>query len=75
MYAKKIEIWSRLKNFKSKIGFLLKGMFKWTRVLIYTCMDSPEAVKGTCNQQRLRSDCTNVQADLSFVQADLSLQS
>ena len=37
--------------------------------LVYPSLDStkavsPEAVKGTCNQQRLWSDCTDVHADL-----------
>ena len=39
------------------------------RILIkifYPSLDSPEAVEGTCNQKRLWSDCTYVQADLSL---------
>ena len=35
------------------------------RVLVYPSLDSPEAVKGTCDQRRLRSDCADAQADLS----------
>ena len=37
-----------------------------TRVLIYPSLDSLEAVKGTCDQRRLWSDCTHAQADLSL---------
>ena len=36
-----------------------------TRVLVYPSLDSLEA-EGTCNQQRLRSDCADAQADLSL---------
>ena len=36
------------------------------RVLVYHSLDSPKAVEGTCNQQRLWSDCPAVQADLSL---------
>ena len=36
------------------------------RVLIYLSLDSPEAVKGTCDQRRLWSDCADAQADLSL---------
>ena len=36
------------------------------RFLVYPSLDSLEAVEGTCYQQRLWSDCVDVQADLSF---------
>ena len=36
------------------------------RVLVYPSLDSPEAVEGTCDQQRLWSDCADAQADLSL---------
>ena len=36
------------------------------RVLIYPSLGSPMAIEGTCNQRRLRSDCANVQVDLSL---------
>ena len=35
-----------------------------TRVVVYPSLDSPEAVEGMCNQQRLRSDCADAQTDL-----------
>ena len=34
------------------------------RVLLYPSLDSPEAAEGTCDQRRLRWDCTEAQADL-----------
>ena len=36
------------------------------RVLVHLSLDSPEAVEGTCDQRRLRSDCADAQADLSL---------
>ena len=36
------------------------------RVLGYPTLDSPEAVKGTCDPRRLRSDCADAQADLNL---------
>ena len=35
-------------------------------VLVYFSLNSLEAVEGTCDQRRLRSDCADAQADLSF---------
>ena len=40
--------------------------FSMARVLVYPSLDSLEAVKGTCDQRRLRSDCANAQSDLSL---------
>ena len=37
---------------------------KMPRVLVYPSLDSFKAVEGTSDQRRLRSDCTDVQADL-----------
>ena len=37
-----------------------------TRVLIHPSLDSQEAVEGSCDQQRLWSDCADGQADLSI---------
>ena len=37
------------------------SLYIW--VLFYPSFDRPEAVEGTCNQQRLRSDCTDAQAE------------
>ena len=36
------------------------------RVLVHPCLDSPEAVEGTCDQWRLWSDCADAQSDLSL---------
>ena len=36
------------------------------RVLVYPSLDSPEAVEATRDQQRLRSDCAEAQADLNL---------
>ena len=36
------------------------------RVLVYSSLNSLETVEGTCYQQRLWSDCTNAQADMSL---------
>ena len=36
------------------------------RVLFHPSLGSTEAVKGTCNQWRLWSNCADVQADMSF---------
>ena len=36
------------------------------RVLVYPSLNSLNAVEGTCDQQRLWSDCTDAQADLSL---------
>ena len=36
------------------------------RVFIYHFLDSPEAVEGTCDQQRLCSDCADAQSDQSL---------
>ena len=36
------------------------------RLLIYPSFNSPEAVENTCNQQKLRSDCTDALADPSL---------
>ena len=36
------------------------------RVLVYPALDSLEAVKGTCDQRKLRSDCADAQSDLSL---------
>ena len=36
------------------------------KVLVYSSLDSPGAVEGTCDQRRLWSDCADAQADLSL---------
>ena len=36
------------------------------RVLVYSSLNSLEAVEGTSDQRRLRSDCAYAQADLSL---------
>ena len=36
------------------------------RILVYSSLDSLEAVESTCDQQRLWSACANAQADLSL---------
>ena len=36
------------------------------RVFVHSSFDSVEAVEGTCDQRRLRSDCADAQADLSL---------
>ena len=36
------------------------------RALVYSSLDSLEAVEGTCDQRRLWSDCADAQADLSL---------
>ena len=35
--------------------------------LVHPSLDSPEAVEGTFNRQRLWSDCADEQADLSLL--------
>ena len=37
-----------------------------TKALVYPSLDSLEAVEGTCDQQRLWSDCADAQSDLSL---------
>ena len=36
------------------------------RVMVYPSLDSLEVVEGTCDQQKLWSDCADAQADLSL---------
>ena len=38
------------------------------RVLVYPSLDSPDAVEGICNHQRLRSDCAG-RTSLKFCRA------
>ena len=44
-----------------------------TRVLVHPSLESPDTVEGTCDQQRLWSDCADAQSDLSLLVAQVLL--